>query len=351
MLLEGLFLPLTTPFYPDGRCNLRKLEHNVRLYSKTPAAGLMLLSEHGEPSMLTDDERRQVMGAAIDAAEPEKVMLVGVSHDSVAETVRRSEYAARLGYDAVLVDAPSVLRDGSRAKELLAYFVTVADRSPLPVVLVSSASARTGLLDLGLVIELARHQNIDGLVDAADGSERIAAIKAGTTAVKRDVTVTTVFAAVTGRMKAQDETRGGSFVSAAALTDGATALAVAPPSSALKTRIKSVGFQMMAGSAAGMLEGLRAGATGVAPAFAACAPQACYEVVAAWKDGDEGLADEKQARILEAAAYVETQLGVPGIKFGCDLNGYYGGVARSPLLPTTGAERSEVERLMLGTRS
>ena len=87
------------------------------------------------------------------------------------------------------------------------------------------------------------------------------------------------------------------------------------------------------------------------PAFAAAAPQACYEVLAAWKDGDEGLAREKQVRLQEVAARVERQMGVAGIKFGCDLNGYYGGKPRLPLLPLTGEEQAEIERLMQGMRN
>ena len=43
MLLDGLFLPLTTPFYPDGTLYARKMEHNVRRYSLTPAAGMCVL--------------------------------------------------------------------------------------------------------------------------------------------------------------------------------------------------------------------------------------------------------------------------------------------------------------------
>lgn len=351
MLVEGLFLPLTTPFYPDGRCNLRKLEHNVHLYSKTPAAGLLTLSSSGEPSLLTEEETRQAMRASIEAAAPEKVMLVDISRDSVAGTISWAEKAASLGYDAVLVGVPSILNGESRIKELLGYFQMTADRSPLPLMLVSSSERQGRLLTEKMVIELATHPNIIGLVDAAGGAERITAIKSATAKVKRDVTVTGVFAAVTGRMVAQQDLTSGTFVSASTLTDGGTGLTMAMPKPTVRTRTKSVGFQLLAGNTAWMLEGLRAGATGVAPGLAACAPQACYEVLAAWKDGDEGLADEKQTRILNAAEWVETQLGVPGIKYGCDLNGYFGGVSRLPWLPLSGAQRGEVEALMSGIRS
>jgi hypothetical protein len=53
---------------------------------------------------------------------------------------------------------------------------------------------------------------------------------------------------------------------------------------------------------------------------------------------------------MRVAERVEGELGVPGIKFGCDLNGYFGGRARLPLLPLTGTERNEAEVLMNGLR-
>jgi dihydrodipicolinate synthase/N-acetylneuraminate lyase len=39
-------------------------------------------------------------------------------------------------------------------------------------------------------------------------------------------------------------------------------------------------------------------------------------------------------------------MGVPGVKYGCDLNGYYGGPPRLPLLPLNGQERARVEELL-----
>ena len=340
MLLEGLFLPVTTPFYLDGRLNLRKLEHNIDRYSKTPAAGFAVLSEHGDATMLSEEETREALRAAIEMAAAEKVMLAGVSRDSVVATVEFADYASMLGYDAALVGVPTILRRSACLKELLAYFRSVADRSVLPVVMTSNESIPTEA-----VIELAGHPNIFGLVES--DAVKIAAVKATTGSVEREVTVTNVFAAVTGRMLALRETSAGqTFISADTLTDRATALAVAPPKPSVRTRTKKVGFQMLAGSSAEMLAGLRAGAVGAMTGFSACAPQGCYEVLAAWKDGDEPLAREKQARVEAAANRVEVELGSPGIRYGCDLNGYFGGRPRLPLLPVTGAERTEIEELM-----
>ncbi len=347
MLLEGLHLPLTTPFYPDGRLNLRKIEHNVDRYSRTPAAGLVVLSETGEAAMLSDAERREALQTAMGAAGETKVMIAGVSRGSVAGTLELAEFAATVGYDAILVNRPAFLRE-EQHRETLTFFQAIADRSPVPVILYSVASAP---LSVETIAELAAHPGVIGLADEDASGGRIERIRERTSSVRRDVTVTTVFAAVTGRMLAVKEAAGGAtFVSAESLGGGA-ALATAPPKPAIKTRSKTVGFQVVCASSAGMLAGLRAGAVGAMPGFAASAPQACYEVYAAWKDEDQPLAEEKQARIAPAIAKVELELGVPGVRFGCDLNGYFGGRPRLPLLPLTETQRSDVERVMAGIRN
>ncbi len=352
MLLDGLHLPLTTPFYPDGRLNVPKLEHNVARYSKTPVAGLVVLGDTAEATLLSEEETRRVLRGAVGAAAEDKVLIAGVSRDSVGGTLDFAEWAAEFGYDAVLVKRPSILQANARGdwtKELLTYFQTVADRSALPVVLWGGALEDDGLLPAEMVFQLAEHPMVLGLVDGSGDRARIEELKAGTAKVRRDVIVTPVFAAVTRRMQAQSG-GAGALISASTLTDGGAALAVAPTKIVPKTRTKVVGFQILAGRTDGMLEGLRAGAVGAMPGFAAAAPQACYEVLAAWKDGDEGLAQEKQERLRGVADKVEGEMGVAGIKYGCDLNGYFGGRPRLPLLPLSGEQRAKVEELMQGMR-
>src|ERR1044071_1183397 len=106
MLLQGIFPPITTPFYPDGAVYFKKLEHNVERYSRTPVAGLTVLGSTGEAVMLSDEERRQVLKAAREAAAPNKVLIAGTGIESAIETLRLTEYAAELGYDAALVRTP-----------------------------------------------------------------------------------------------------------------------------------------------------------------------------------------------------------------------------------------------------
>ena len=106
MLLHGIFPPITTPFYPDGRVYLKKLQHNVERYSKTPVAGLVVLGSTGEAIALSDEERREVLKTSRDACAPHKVLIAGTGAESALESLRLTEYAANLGFDAALVRTP-----------------------------------------------------------------------------------------------------------------------------------------------------------------------------------------------------------------------------------------------------
>ena len=346
MLIDGIHIPLTVPFTRDGESYLRKLEYNVGRYSLTPAAGLVALTAGGEGAALSDEEIAETLRVIGAAADPTKVLVAAIAKDSVRRTLAVAEQAARAGFDAVLLGAPSQWERLSN-EEVMLFFRTVADASVLPVVLSSDGGAAGYRLSVDEIAELALHPNVIGLYDDGLTVERYRAIAEATRDVAREVVVTTVFAPVTRRMV----TVGGSgLVSADSLGEG-TVVRAAPAMAALKTRTKKVGFQVMAaGSAVGLVELLEAGAAGAMLALSACAPQGCYEAFAAFKDGDPALAAEKGERLVGADAAIRS-LGIAGVKYGCDCNGYYGGAPRLPRLSLDAEGRAVVERVLVGMRN
>lgn len=351
MLIEGIFAAVPTPFYPDEKVYFRKLEANMAHYSRSLLAGMLLLGSTGEATMLDDAESRDVLRVAAEAAATEKVLIAGVGRESVKGTVELAEAAARFHYDAVLVRTPTYYASQMSPVAVLHYFRTVADRSPLPVLLYNIPRCVPYNIPIDLVAELAHHPNIIGIKDSSGSIERIrAAVDATRTAPRRTVTVTPVFEAVTARMLAHNTETSGNFVSSGDLARG-VALAAAAPVAPIKTRTKEVGFQVLTGSTAGLLESLEAGGAGAILGFAACVPQACQEVYLAWKDHDLELAKEKQQRIAGPSQRVVGELGISGVKYACDFNGYYGGRARSPLVPISATEKAEIEGLLGGIRN
>lgn len=313
MLLEGVFLPLLTPFHPDGRLFARKLEQNVARYSLTPAAGLVVGLSEAE--MLADDEARCVLETATRTAADEKVMIASVGRPSLQRTLALAEVAAKYDYDAVLVGDVS----GVAEQEAETYLLMVADRSALPLILDRVAVRR--------MRRLAGHPNVLGAVASVEETGPLPE-------TSREVTVTGTFAAATGRMLR----RASGLVQVGGVGAGAPAL---------KTRKKRVGFQVLESSTARMLPAWRAGASGAMPALGPCAPQSCCEVWQAFKDGDAALAEEKQARLTEAAGLAEDTAAA---KYGSDWNGYFGGAPRLPRFAVDAERRAEVERVLAGLR-
>lgn len=358
MLLQGIFPPITTPFYPDGNVYFKKLESNVERYSRTPIAGIVVQGSTGEAIMLSDQERRDVLKVARAAAASNKVLIAGTGVESAVETLRLTEYAAELGYDVAMVRTPHFYRKQMLPANLLAFYRTVADRSPLPVMIYNVPIFTAYDIPAEVVIELAGHPNIIAIKESSGDVEKVRTMVEGTRYIKRAATVTETFEAVTPRMLAAAATRsadqGGQLVPVGVLSGASEP----KPSSAavtvvgsLKTRQKEVGFQVLVGAAHKLHPSLDAGAAGAVLAFACLGPTACYEIYAAWKEGDAELAHLKQERIAKAAQRVGGDLGIPGIKHGMDFNGYYGGPSRLPLLPLTADLKAEVERHLADLRN
>src|ERR1700730_3766888 len=277
MLLSGIFPPITTPFYPDGEVYYKKIESNVERYSRTPVAGIVVLGSTGEAIFLSDQERREVLKTALTAAAPGKVMVAGTGVESAHGTLQLTEYAAELGYDAALVRTPHYYKKQMLPANLLAFYRTVADRSPLPIIVYNFPQATGYDIPAELVIELAGHPNIVAIKESSGNLDKVKLVVEGTRHIKRQATVTETFEAVTPRMlkaaAAENEHQSRELVSVASLA-GSAAMAssseslgremdsaaqpknTAKPSSSavtvigkLKTRQKAVGFQVMVGAA------------------------------------------------------------------------------------------------------
>jgi 4-hydroxy-2-oxoglutarate aldolase len=121
----------------------------------------------------------------------------------------------------------------------------------------------------------------------------------------------------------------------------------------LAATVKAVSreFQVLSGSGTTFWPALKAGAAGGILAFANCAPYACVTIWEAFRTREYEAAEDWQNRIQLAAKLVTATYGIPGLKYAMDLNGYYGGPPRLPLVPASPEAKSEIEKSLDGIRS
>jgi 4-hydroxy-tetrahydrodipicolinate synthase len=165
-LLEGVYVPLITPFAADGSVALDAVERLTHEYLEAGSAGIVALGTTGESSALDAGEQRAVVDAcARVCAERDAQLVVGAGTNSTAKTITAVEaLAGTPALVASLIVVPYYVRPSEAG--VVAHFRAVADASPVPVV-VYNIPVRTGRnLGAAGMLELARHPNVVGVKQA-----------------------------------------------------------------------------------------------------------------------------------------------------------------------------------------
>jgi 4-hydroxy-tetrahydrodipicolinate synthase len=167
--LEGVFVPLITPFDEAGRVDAACLERLAAEALDAGAAGIVALGTTGEASALDDAERAQVVAAcARVCGDKGAQLIVGAGTNDTRTTIARHERLGDVpGVVASLAVVPYYVRPSEAG--IVAHFTAVAERSPVPLVLYN-VPYRTGRgLRVDSLLELAAHPNVMGVKQAVGG--------------------------------------------------------------------------------------------------------------------------------------------------------------------------------------
>lgn len=287
--LEGLFPPIPTPFTAEEEIDYDALKKNIAKWNAFDFAGLVVQGSNGEAVYMSEAERVELVRFVRSQLPRPKLLIAGAGMESTRQTIAMAKAMADAGADALLVLTPGYFKGKMTAAALEHHFVKVADASPIPVILYNMPACTGVDMDAATVIRLSAHPNIIGLKDS-----------------------------------------GGNVAKFGAIHN--------------KTRV--TGFQLLAGSAGFLLPALIMGAVGGVCALANVAPQPLLDMLAAYKAGDMAKAQDIQYTMVAPNNAVTAQFGVPGLKAALDMLGYYGGPARSPLLPLSEAETTTLKNIL-----
>jgi 4-hydroxy-2-oxoglutarate aldolase len=103
--------------------------------------------------------------------------------------------------------------------------------------------------------------------------------------------------------------------------------------------------QALVTSAVHLWPALESGASGAILDFAAAAPYAAISIWEAHRVREQEAGLDLQNRIRRAAELISECCGVPGLKHAMDLNAYYGGPPRLPLVVPDAKAREKIEEV------
>ncbi len=285
LTLSGVFAPVVTPFGADGALDRAAFQRNVRAHHAAGLTGVVTAGSSGEAALLDDDERARLAEWAREALGGEATVIAGIGGESTRVTVRRAHDAASAGADAVLVVAPHYYSRRMDDAALLAHYSTVADASPLPVLLYNIPVYAHFALSPALVHAMAAHPNVRGMKDSA-----------GDLAMLEQYVVA-----------------------------------------------QGPAFRVLTGHAGTYATALAMGVEGGILAAALFAPAVVRAVTEAHARGDAAGAAAAQARLTPLGRDIVAAYGPAGLKCALDLVGMDGGAPRGPLLACTEAERAVIE--------
>src|SRR5579863_3516531 len=290
-VLGGIHPPLPTFFDKQEALDLATLQHHMQRIAQSGIAGYVLMGSNGEAVHLSSDERRRVIETARQTAGEDAQLLAGCGEQSTFATIALCRQAAQSGADFALVLPPFYFRGRMNSTALLAHYRTIADQSPIPVVIYNMPANTAGLdIDATTIIALADHPNIVGVKDSAGDMAKLSQITS----------------------KVPEH------------------------------------FRVFAGSAGYLLPALSVGAVGAVAALANIFPHEVCRIQQLFDTGQMAEARILQAHITPANTAVTSTYSVPGLKAALELTHGYGGRPRSPLLPLNQQEREALAQIVKG---
>jgi 4-hydroxy-tetrahydrodipicolinate synthase len=171
-LLQGLWLPLVTPFR-NGELDVASLKRLVRHYAAGPVDGLILAATSGEGMTLTMAELERlvsVVRAELSNCKRYIPICLGLSGAGTQKMFDALDETAAWPIDGYLIASPYYVRPSQRG--LLAHFTALADHASWPIVMYN-IPYRTGvLIENDTLLRLAAHQNIVGMKDCCADREQ-----------------------------------------------------------------------------------------------------------------------------------------------------------------------------------
>jgi 4-hydroxy-tetrahydrodipicolinate synthase len=174
---EGSWVAIVTPFTETDEIDFEGFESLVDFQAQNGTSGLLLMGSTGEPTLLTMDEKRQILKRMIPYAKGKIPVFAGTTCNTTRETVELTRYAAQVGADGAMLVVPPYVRPPQEA--MYEHFKTVAEAVDIPIAIYNNPT-RVGVnIDSPTMIKLAEIPNIVADKEAMGNISQIAEILRG----------------------------------------------------------------------------------------------------------------------------------------------------------------------------
>jgi 4-hydroxy-tetrahydrodipicolinate synthase len=169
--LQGSFVALVTPMSTNGSLDFNALEGLIEWHIESGTDGIVSVGTTGESATVSVPEHLEIIEKTIEFVDRRVPVIAGTGGNSTQEAVELTQKASELGADYVLIVTPYYNKPNQEG--LYQHFIKIADSVDIPQILYNVPSRTACDLRPETVMRLANHQNIIGIKEALDSSERL----------------------------------------------------------------------------------------------------------------------------------------------------------------------------------
>ena len=166
--LQGVSVPMVTPFHPEGEIDEEGLRKNIRFLTKSGIREgqgfLLLLGTTGEFSNLTREEAHRIVVIGMEECKGKVPLVVGANHSNIKDAVEFGKTAASLGVDAILVRPPYYW--GVPSEEMiLKHYYEIARKVPAGIVIYNRCLSYLVDIPIATLMKLSEMEQVVALKD------------------------------------------------------------------------------------------------------------------------------------------------------------------------------------------
>jgi 1-pyrroline-4-hydroxy-2-carboxylate deaminase len=168
---RGVFPAACTQFKADESLDIPATLAHLDALLAAGIHGLVMMGSVGENTTLDFAEKKELLAAAVAHVQGRVPVLTGVAEYTTAGAAKWAATAAQLGADGLMVLPPMVYKTDPR--ETIAHFRTVANASPLPIMLYNNPPAYKTDISPEMFAAMADEPKFACIKESSDNPRRI----------------------------------------------------------------------------------------------------------------------------------------------------------------------------------
>lgn len=161
---KGIIPPVITPFDADGAVDYKVYRQMIRFLIDNGVHGIFSMGTTGEFYALDNNEFRRILEVTVDEAAGRVPVYAGTNHITTRGVIELVKICEDVKVDAVSVLTPMFV--SQTQDELYAFYKTVAESTPLPIIIYNNRPKTNVTVEPSTVAKLAEIPNIVGVKDS-----------------------------------------------------------------------------------------------------------------------------------------------------------------------------------------